>query len=195
MLETHFPLVGVQRQTVEAILRHEVGHHVIARRLGQEATNITLTVLDVGGNYDGGAWQPMQGFRSLAELETFLKKRVQVLLAGALSESLKGGKIDEDAATGILSAGGIVDSSKANEFVAMLRGIRYCDAASSTKADEYQHSLWLELWRKTQELVEADHNLIVELAAEIAKTVVLGGKEYVFLREELDALPMVQRAF
>ncbi|MGF1807930.1 hypothetical protein L4C31_22085, partial [Aliivibrio sifiae] len=79
----------------EYILKHELGHWFASRHFGFNETYISIKV----SNHSGGhraysqSW-PTPDLPDLNSVCEFLEKRIVVLMAGAVSEAIKGSSIE-----------------------------------------------------------------------------------------------------
>jgi hypothetical protein len=72
-----------KRAALTATIRHECGHLIIARSLGFSTGGIKLSPTEAGASID-----LLLSLKSLDEVLEFIERRVQVLYAGSLAESL-----------------------------------------------------------------------------------------------------------
>ncbi len=177
-----------QRREVEKMGMHEAGCYVVARKLGFEVGEIRIRLADIFDNFDCSvAVDTARRLTSLSELDDFLVKRTQVLLSGAIAQSLVEGKTDPDAANAAMRTGqGREDRHRAEELVHLLGNIRCRDIADDVLFREAVRSLYDELWEKTRTLVEVEHEAISALGKHLASRVEVGGETYVFRKEGLE---------
>lgn len=184
-----FEISPRQRQIVEKMGMHEAGHFVVARKLGFEVGETTICLIDIYDNHDCSVlMDTAQRLSDISEIARFLEKRILVLFAGAMAQSLVDGKVDFAAVDGVMKAGeGREDEQKAAELIHLLRNIRHADTADDNEFQEAVTALSHDLWEKARVLVESEFEAISALGNHFATEVRVGGKYYVFSKEQLDA--------
>jgi hypothetical protein len=110
-------------QTTADYVRHECGHLVIARHLGFPTGCIRLTAKDASAQIT-----LVPSIETLDDLKRFIEKRVQVLYAGAMAQSLRGRKGDNDDANEFLRTTANQDYAKARELVRLHTGVERTNA-------------------------------------------------------------------
>jgi len=121
---------------------------------------------------------------------------VQVLLAGAFSETLSSNKVDEDATVKILEEGGAKqDLAKIIELLHLIRNIRYPDTKSDEEAQSTLDSIKDELWGKTKKLVERESESICGLGDRIASEIKKVGDRVILKADEINALLPIKTRF
>jgi ATP-dependent Zn protease len=77
------------RQRIMPVAQHEVGHFVAARVLRFRTVGISVEMLPKGGHAGGAEITLSEALHSLEETKEYLRRRVQVLYAGALAQTLR----------------------------------------------------------------------------------------------------------
>jgi len=96
------------RQLAVRVAQHEMGHYVIARALGFCTGDVSLEIIGPIDGHRGGATIILpEAIRSIEDLCVYLERRIIVLYAGALAETLPGSasptkKVNTDKAREIL---------------------------------------------------------------------------------------------
>src|SRR5271156_3522275 len=96
------------RGAVTTTIRHECGHLVVARSLGFPTGGIHLSAAEAGASID-----LLLSLKTMDEVLEFIERRVQVLYAGSLAESLVRKKVQDDVVNKLLM------STAANDFAKM----------------------------------------------------------------------------
>jgi len=71
------------------ITQHEVGHFVAARVLRFRTDGITVEMLPRGGHQGSAGVLLAEPLKTMDEIKDYLRRRVQVLYAGALAQTLR----------------------------------------------------------------------------------------------------------
>lgn len=189
MPQDKFEISFRQRQIVAKMGMHEAGHYVVARKLGFDVGETTICLIDIYDNYDCSIlMDTAQRLPSTSEIDQFLYKRIQVLFAGAMAQTLSGGRVDNDAVELAIKYGeGREDEQKAAELIHLLRNIRHANTANETVFRQAVTVLFEDLREKARVLVENEHEAISALGNHLAAMVKVGGEKYVFSKEELYA--------
>lgn len=188
------------RRLAVDVAKHEMGHYVVSKALGFGTGDVSLEITGLVDGHRGGADITLPTrLATQGDVESYLRRRVQVLYAGALAESLPenliGGKVDNARAIEIIRGGhgAEQDHAKARELVHLIRNIRQTTAhpgdeeavqAELTALDE-------ELWAQATCLVELHADMIVGLACNLANRVQALKQKVVWAGSEIDSLPPV----
>jgi hypothetical protein len=172
---------------LQDIARHEAGHYIAARCLGFPAAEITLELQIFNGHKAGSSVTVGQPLESLPAVVSYLRKRVQVLFAGALAESLRHGKVNQDYALKCLEEkGGTNDFAKARELINLLRNIEHHETMTPETAQAELDPLSEKAWTDTISLVEGEADNIEALASQLAKEVKAVGTKFTISADMLN---------
>lgn len=185
-----FPICPEHKQRLEKIILHEAGHCVIAKKLGFHANQIKICLLYQGGQYDCYVVNDTaRRLQNNAAILRFLDERILTLFSGAMAEALTDGKVDNEAARAVLeSDGGRNDQGKISELICLLSNIRHADLTNDSDFKDALTSMTIELWDKARVLVEAEQDIISGLSKKLASKIEVGGEEYLFSEEDIEAL-------
>ncbi|MBZ9942437.1 hypothetical protein LB533_15180 [Mesorhizobium sp. BR1-1-13] len=123
-------------------------------------------------HYKGHVEMTLQeDLRSVDSITDYARRRIMVLLSGAMSEWLKEGKVDEGYAQRELQPGGraVNDMKGVSELVRIIRNATY---SVSQDAEEHQKQLddiYKPIWRETVAFIEAEHELITNMGLSISE--------------------------
>lgn len=185
---------AVENSRARKIGRHEAGHYVIARVLGFTTGDITI-LLGPGQTHKGGAAITLvEPLRNVSDITLYLERRIQVLYAGALAESMDFGEIDEAKSCSILESADSQDGAKAREFVLLLRSIKYPETPVESAQSEL-NSIGSELWTATIKLVNEHKAMIQGIGNRLADLVDVYGTTFTLTTHELNSIPEVQKRF
>jgi hypothetical protein len=146
------------RGAVTSTIRHECGHLVVARSLGFPTGGIHLSPAEAGASID-----LLLSLKTIDEALEFIERRVQVLYAGSLAESLVRKKIQNDVANKLLMSTAANDFAKVRELVRMWVGLKHPEVTES-KFQEKLTKVNDRLYNKAASLVEDHAGLIIDLA-------------------------------
>lgn len=185
------------RKSLVPIGQHEVGHYITARVLGFKTGAITLVIHDLNGAHCGGTEiVPCCGLRNLQSIEDYLERRITVLYAGALAESLSKGKIDNNYAINLMRHGGSQnDYAKARELIQTLRNIRFPDTIAEEDVQKELDVLDNQLWNKAADIVLAESAIIEGLGNRLAGDIKHTNELVTLSAAELEVLPVIRDRF
>jgi len=176
------------RGAVTATILHECGHLLVARSLGFPTGGIHLSPTEVGASID-----LLLSLKTIDQVLEFIERRVQVLYAGSLAESLVRKKIQDDVVNKLLMSTAANDFAKVRELVRMWVGLKYTEVAESV----FQEKLTQvneRLYGKAAKLVEDNAGLIDDLAVFVmgewdtaAKPLGIGPQVFRISKEKIDA--------
>lgn len=170
-----------------AIARHEFGHYIVARKLGFETGNVTIssksTFSGAAGTAEITLHSPITCLDTAIE---YCEKRVQVLMAGALAEAMNGASIDDDAANNYLNTSASNDYAKIRELILLYRNISHPETISHEDINSELKNIMDRLWEETKSILIEHKPIIDILSQELAErqTFKSGGT---FTKIELDA--------
>jgi hypothetical protein len=116
-------------QKSEDHIRHEAGHLVAAKILNFETGKIVLRASQAEAEI---ILQPR--FPDILTAIEFMRRRIQVLYAGALAQSLENGKAVPKNANAFLDSTAVNDHSKARELVRFVVAMEYPEASDDVFA-------------------------------------------------------------
>lgn len=187
------------REEVLRVARHEAGHLIAAKVLGFATNGIGLTILSTTGRHHKGSATIELGENNQGTVKTleYLRRRVQVLFAGALGEALGGGKLDLAIASQALETNAEDDLNKLCELVWILHNASEPENGQRHNDREAKHfnRLLNELRDCAAILVANEGDHIEEIARRLADKVKLIDTKYELTEEEIMALPEIAARF
>jgi hypothetical protein len=168
-----------ERRPVD-ILRHEAGHMIVAKLLGFKTGGLSYKSSHAGAELTIEPKLP-----DLSAVSAFIRRRVVVLYAGVLAESLKGGEIDNDRALQLIRGPEAADDySKARELVRVLAGT----ACGEGDYQELLNKFDSQLWNQAAALVKKFAQQIEALSKNWRE--MLGGRsEIEILADQISSIP------
>jgi len=180
-----------------------MGHYVLARALSFRTGDVSIKITGPSGHYGTADIILTEAIKSTEALRAYLKRRIIVLYAGGIAETLpdhnsplKKANIDE--ANEIFlnpERGAGQDFAKMRELLRVLRNITYLDTDPSDK-DAVQAELDTlndALFNRAVELVEQFAETITGLGGHLADQVLEPGKEAKLEAAHLESLPAVRQ--
>ncbi|MHC8307679.1 peptidase M41 [Pseudomonas sp. PB3P13] len=170
------------RDRAVQIANHEMAHYVVARALGFETGGVSLTVTIDLRHRGGAAITLARPIASMEGMKAHLQARLMVLFAGVMGQTLNtgnaGGKrVDKAQALAILRGefGAEKDYAKIRELLHLLRNIEHPDTnpASSRLLAAELKAINDGLWLRTQNIVEALAETIIELGSRLVEEMAL----------------------
>jgi len=134
---------------------HEAGHYVVASELGFKVQGIKIAVNNSTGKINGTSRINLDyPIHTLDDTLKFLESRVMILLAGAISESIKSDRIDEDNAAKVLQNGSAVDDfAKVQEYINLIRNIKHPTIDSYDQGRSFLDTISDELWNESLSII------------------------------------------
>jgi hypothetical protein len=176
------------QEAVTALILHECGHLLAARSLGFPTGGIHLSATEAGASID-----LLLSLKTIDEVLEFIERRVQVLYAGSLAESLVQKKIQDDVANKLLMSTAANDFAKVRELIRMWVGLKHPKVTESM----FQEKLTQvneRLYSKAAKLVEDNAGLIDDLAVFVmgewdaaGKPLGIGTQVFRISKEKIDA--------
>jgi len=175
-------LPAAVRDRALQIAHHEMGHYVVARALGFETGDVTLTVTMDLRHKGGATINLVRPISSMDAMRAYLEARIIMLFAGAMAQTLPSApvgakRVDLSEAAAILNGalGAERDDAKIRELRHLLRNITYpdTDLASSDRIATELKAINDCLWLRAQEMVEALAESITGLGAAMVDRMVL----------------------
>lgn len=171
------------------VIRHEVGHWVVAKVLGYEVGEIAIRINQVAqfSSHNAHAHIDLHpSLRSINEIEQFLIDRISILWAGMFYQST----IDNRRIETIRDTDGANDYSKLRELCFILRGIRYPENDSRDTELEQMKNIADECWSKAKEIINTNNIACERLSKRISQRVTESNVRFEFnfdkLREWFD---------
>lgn len=196
MRPKEIPIPLGYHSTILRTAKHEAGHYIVGRALGFDFGALTIKFTDLDGGHEAGAAIYLaQPVLDTAGIMDYLERRVQVLYAGVLAESLDAvGKVQFPLALRYIGVSAKDDHSKVRELANLLRNLRF-PASERAEADAQLNESDLDLWNRAAVVVEREHEYIVGLANRLASEVKVLGKAYSISEAELKSLPSLVKRF
>lgn len=175
-------------QKSEDYVRHECGHLVAAKVLGFETGEISLTASNAHAEVILKPELP-----DLAAVKDFIRRRVQILYAGALAQSLTHDKSSPETANELLESTASQDYAKARELVRVLVGIEHATLPFEAFEKELRDTDEA-LYVAAKNIVEARASTIhaITEAFVAAKRKAKNPQKFVFDKDAIKALPQIE---
>ncbi len=179
-----------------------MGHYVVARLMGFTTGSVSIELKDyMYGVQGSAAIVPARPLRSIDDVVDYLGRRVRVLYAGAIAETIETSnpnkQVDEEAAGKRFSDNDpeiANDHAKAREHLQLLRNLLYPDTDSHACAIQAElDAINDKLWQSTILLVQQHHKVIAGLASNLSSRVKRVKVEAVISAEELETLEAVKK--
>jgi hypothetical protein len=177
-----------RRDTVVPIVRHEIGHRVVAAGFGFDVGVIKVNILHWNEHHACAEIMLGRKIPGADEAIKYLRERIKVLYAGVLAETLKDGEIDNDAALAKTKVDSAVrDCDKARELVHLLRSMTFATMESEEEMQTQLAELNSDLWNAAAALVKKNAGVIQNLAEHIAAKIQFFGERSVTTTAEIEA--------
>lgn len=183
--------------TTADYVRHECGHLIAAKALGFETGAIVLKADKFGAQIDLNF-----SCANIAEVSDFLMRRIQVLYAGAIAQTLRGKTIDPAQCRFLLDGsppnGGTAahDFAKLKELLRLWIAIRYPDATFDIFKTKLKKAT-LVLSNAAAKLVKSEATIIHDLTDQIMTRYnsLMRPPRFEMTKAEINALPSIEQRF
>lgn len=149
------------------IIRHEVGHWIVAKVLNFNPSIIKLSSRDGGGT----DLCLIRSINTTEEVVMYLEERIQVLYAGCLSEKSYGDEPltvkQQKAAANTWNSTSKDDATKAQQILPIIRNIKFPSTSDQETANKELRDLGEELWKSTVKIIDSKRQEINYLAIKI----------------------------
>jgi hypothetical protein len=183
------------KETLMKVLKHELGHWLVARHLGFAVGDIEILVWKLDEK-KGGANQYVQDgssrvipepiLKSLDELSDYLDKRIQVLYAGVAAQ-IHGQRLTEKEVGKIIELDAPGDQKTIEELAILVRGFIRDINTDPVILDEKTNEFITASWEKSQASVAELYPKIERMAAQMARMYKSGSRN-VFELEDLEKI-------
>jgi len=180
---------------IRRIAKHEAGHYIVARVLGFGVGSISITITEGAGHNAGSEIVPACPLSGDQAITGYLERRITVLYAGVLAESISVGGLDEHKANASLLTSGSRDFDKARELTHLLRNIRYPGADTEETIQQGLNDIREMLWRRAVEIVTAERSIIENLGSALAQRVTHFSRRFDLTDAELAEMPAMRKHF
>jgi len=173
------------------IALHEAGHFVAATFLGFKTGDIHFTIIADNKHKAYSDICSDKPFNILKEDLDYCVRRVQVLYAGALAETLINGKIDKKRIKEIFVQTARNDYSKIQELISNIRNI---DFPLSTNDEEIKYNfnkIDKKLKDKAVKIVQENKDVILEIGFKLLDGLTDYKKEFILDNNCLNSMPKI----
>jgi len=181
------------------VAKHEAGHFIVGRVHGFWCGDCSATIVHANGAYHGGADIKLAcSLTSLEDVRGYLERRIQVLYAGAVAESLTSlGKVDNQIAIDRLKSAAKDDYSKARELIQLVRSIQHPECKSEPEWQAQLNEIDSKMWNAAAVCVEAEHELIQGVAERLTDELMGAGlgATATLRAEEVNSMPAIVDRF
>jgi len=172
------------------VIRHEVGHWVLAKYLGFKTGDIEIEILENNkfhGHNGAAKIFPEPDINNLDTLYKYIDNRICILFAGVISQILEKNNSNERTAAILLETDGADDYKKIQELLFIARGVRFSGSIQESSELDHRNLIQKECWEKSDFLVKENKDLILFISKKIAQEIVLSNKCYLFKEERLNS--------
>lgn len=192
-------MMDFQREEFERTVpaaQHEFGHYLVARTLGFVTGDVALASVTAmagpGGQVDSNLLVSITDIKSMIG---YCERRVQVLMAGVLSEAIEAGLVDHEKAILFAETSGANDYAKWRELINILRNGSHPETTDPSAANAELQAISDRLWNAAATLLVSRWTLINELSQELARRRVFNPGPAVFSAAELGSHPLLKESF
>ncbi|WP_339430483.1 hypothetical protein [Pseudomonas sp. EA_65y_Pfl2_P78] len=172
------------RERARTLAQHEIGHYVVAKVMGFGTGEVTVELTESGGHKAGAEVFLDLPITDIGAVVSYLERRVVVLFAGALAETLppchemQNRGVNNEKACEIFHSpimGAFQDSVRTSEALIMLRSVLNQAPCSLDEVDRQISAIGNRLWARTTNLVEQFEDVIVGVAGRLTQELKVSG--------------------
>ena len=172
------------RERARTLAQHEMGHYVLARVMGFRTGEVTLELIGDTGHKGGSAIFLDQPTNDIDALANYLKRRIIVLFAGVLAETLpprydtQNRGVNQSRASEIFHSpflGAVQDNARVSEALMLLRNVQSRTPCSEKEVDREMTEIGNLMWARAISLVEQFEDVIVGVAARLTQDLQIVG--------------------
>ncbi|MFJ7140662.1 hypothetical protein [Pseudomonas protegens] len=159
------------------VLKHELGHWLIARHLGFTVGDIQITIIKLDKKKSGANQYTHSGsskvfleptLKTFSDLHNYLDQRIQVLYAGVLAQT-HGQTLTDEELGNVIALDAKGDQEKIEELSILVRGwIRETDM-DTTVLDQKTNEFITESWNKCKASIAELYPTLEKMANELAR--------------------------
>ena len=184
------------KRLAKQVALHEAGHYIVGRVLGFEVGEIKIRIMFANGFAGGTEITLLQKLNTIKEIIRYLEKRIQVLYAGVLSQSLEVNVVNEDKANEyIQTTDGKDDFCKVRELLRILLNIKYSPSETDKEIEKQLAEINDDLWKRTIKHVEREQAHIKGLSGYLADKIKKFDEEEIVTVEEINDMPALNERF
>jgi len=180
------------KETLIKVLKHELGHWLVARHLGFAVGDIEISVHKLEEKKRGANQYVQNGssrvipepmIKSFDDLQNYLDKRIQVLYAGVLAQ-IHGQGLNEQEVGAVIALDAPGDQKTIEELAILVQGWIREDNMDSDTLDEKTNEFITASWEKSQACIAELYPKIEKMAAHMARAFI-PGRQNIFGFEDL----------
>lgn len=181
------------------VAQHEMAHYVVARAVGFRTGDVSIKITGHSGHHGAATIFLAQPVGSLEDVASFLERRVLVLCAGALGETLSASHVPERGVNGAeavkIIRGGMgaeQDHAKAREAISLLRNIQNPGTCGEDEIQAQLDEIDQRLWSRATELVELFESTIAGVAGALLERLEFVDIAATFSADYLEDIPAIK---
>lgn len=174
------------------VLRHELGHWLVARKVGFDTGDITIMIRQQSPAHpplqEGDSWvNPAPVIKSVEDLTHYLESRISVLYAG-LAAQTHGLQLDPVELGRIQEQDAATDLRIIKELVPVLRGTLHGPRVDQETFSSECLEVLGPIWESTKNTIAELYPKLDWMADQMGLRVISSNKTYVFALSNLEAL-------
>lgn len=183
-----------RKKEIFLVCKHEAGHCIMAKELGFKTNGIIVKITKNGHKASAGITILNQGIDNIEKTKEFLEKRIKVLYAGGIAESLNSsGELNEQHFAKVWEeGGGHIDHANIRELVRLLRDLVYPNTTDDDQANKELKELDDRFINEAGKIVSERIQIIEGIAQQITERIKELNIQYDFTEEDLNKIKSIR---
>lgn len=171
------------------VIRHEIGHWLMAEHLNFNRGGITIKIIDTHSTraHSGSATiYPMHSLTSHESIIKYLEDRISILFSGVIAQLLF--EVDQSSKRSeeLLDEYGADDNGKIEELTHIVRGITRAGTMSVENELDHKKEIREKCWKVAAIHIEKSKTILEKMSSSVAKKTVRANIKYEISFDQLN---------
>lgn len=185
---------GLDDKRIQFACNHEAGHYFVGRYLSFKTNVISIIIHPFHGHLGSSEIEPWEPhITDIEKIEHYLERRIQVLYAGVIAESLKKyGEFNyEFAKSEWEEGGGKDDFAKIKVLIQVLRNIKFPETINESDTQSELNELTSELIKRAGKIILENLDIINKISNNLIQKIALYDVKYELNSDEIELIQSI----